>query len=158
MDPQELLAKYAPVLKQYAIPLMLSVLGLICLGYGLISFNKPKQDSQDILVNAASDQAASVKRSVSHMPEQEISVDIEGAVLKPGVYKLASDARVQDGLIAAGGMSDKADRLMIAKNLNLAAKLADGSKLYLPFTGEQVISSVGHGIGQDVLGAQSSDR
>src|SRR5438105_943079 len=96
MDLQELLAKYSPVLKRYSIPLFLASLGLICLGYGLISFNKPAQESQDILGNAASDQAsaksdlaAGVKRSISRVLEKQITVDIEGAVLKPGVYKLS---------------------------------------------------------------------
>lgn len=63
-----------------------------------------------------------------------IKVDVEGEVIKPGVYELESDARVQDGLIAAGGLSSHADR----NALNLAAKLADGMKIYVPAVGEEM--------------------
>ena len=59
-------------------------------------------------------------------------VDVSGAVVRPGVYSLASDARIQDALIAAGGLSDLADRDWVTKKLNLANKLADGVKIYIP--------------------------
>jgi competence protein ComEA len=65
-----------------------------------------------------------------------ILVDVEGAVVKPGVYKLPVESRIQDGLIAAGGLSAKADREYVAKTLNLAIKLTDGTKIFIPTLGE----------------------
>lgn len=65
-----------------------------------------------------------------------IKVDIEGAVVKPGLYEVLADARIQDILISAGGLSPKADREYVAKNVNLAARLNDGAKIYIPFAGE----------------------
>src|SRR5258706_10926313 len=65
-----------------------------------------------------------------------MQVDVEGAVVNPGVYKLSQNARVQDGLIAAGGLSAVADREAVAKSLNLAAKLSDGIKIYVPKIGD----------------------
>lgn len=65
-----------------------------------------------------------------------IKVDIEGAVERPDVYVLDTDSRVQDLLLAAGGLSVKADRMWVAKNVNLAAKLTDGAKIYIPVSGE----------------------
>lgn len=59
-------------------------------------------------------------------------VDIEGAVQHPGVYTLAGDARIKDALIAAGGLADDADRDTFAKTVNLAQKVNDGAKLYIP--------------------------
>ena len=63
---------------------------------------------------------------------EKIHVDIEGAVLNPGVYELPFSSRVQDLLISAGGLSKEADREWTAKNLNKAAKLKDGEKFYIP--------------------------
>ena len=66
----------------------------------------------------------------------EVFVDVGGAVEKPGVYSLKSDSRVNDVLVLAGGFSDKADNNWVSKNLNLAQKVVDGQKLYIPFEGE----------------------
>jgi len=66
----------------------------------------------------------------------KIKIDIAGAIVNPGVYELPKDSRVEDALNAAGGLSDQADRDWVAKNLNLAAKLHDGDKLYIPRVGE----------------------
>ena len=68
----------------------------------------------------------------------KIKVDVEGEVIKPGVYELSNDARVQDALIAAGGLTSDASR----KAINLAAKIADGQKIYVPAIGETVSANV----------------
>jgi competence protein ComEA len=60
-----------------------------------------------------------------------IFVDVSGAVQKPGLYQLNSHSRVNDALVAAGGLSLSADREWLAKNLNLAALLKDGQKIYI---------------------------
>jgi competence protein ComEA len=67
----------------------------------------------------------------------EIVVEIAGEVEKPGVYKLEKDARVEDLLIAAGGISSAADREWIERSLNRAAKLLDGQKIFIPVVGQQ---------------------
>lgn len=59
-----------------------------------------------------------------------IRVDVEGAVNKPGVHRVASDGRVEDALREAGGLNKEADRERIAETINLAAKLIDGQKIY----------------------------
>lgn len=61
-----------------------------------------------------------------------IAVHISGQVDSPGVYYLAPGSRVQDALLAAGGCTDQAD----ADQINLAARLNDGQKLYIPAKGE----------------------
>lgn len=72
----------------------------------------------------------------------KIRVDIGGAVFRPGVFELENEARVQEALILAGGLSSSADRSWVAKNLNLAAKLADGAKIYIPQTGERTLGGL----------------
>jgi len=66
-----------------------------------------------------------------------ILVDVEGAVTHPGVYRLSQDARVDDALAAAGGMTRQADMEAVARGVNRAAVLSDGAKLYIPSLGEQ---------------------
>jgi competence protein ComEA len=65
-------------------------------------------------------------------PPPLIVVDVEGAVARPGVVRLASGARVADALAAAGGTTTDADPAA----LNKAAALRDGSRVYVPRYGE----------------------
>ncbi len=61
-----------------------------------------------------------------------VVVHVAGAVAQPGVYRLVGDARVADALDAAGGPSADAD----LDALNLAARLADAERVYVPRRGE----------------------
>lgn len=63
---------------------------------------------------------------------QELLVDVSGAVVKSGVYRLPFGSRVDDAIIAAGGMTKEADVEKIASSINRAAKLSDGAKVYIP--------------------------
>ena len=66
----------------------------------------------------------------------KLVADVAGAVIKPGVYELKAGARINEALIAAGGLGEAADREWVEKNLNLAAKVTDGQKIYIPSEGE----------------------
>ncbi|HEV3495839.1 MAG TPA: helix-hairpin-helix domain-containing protein [Actinomycetes bacterium] len=63
-----------------------------------------------------------------------VTVHAAGAVASPGIYALASGARVADVVTAAGGPLAEAD----LDRLNLAAKLADGDRVYVPRKGESL--------------------
>lgn len=62
----------------------------------------------------------------------EVTIDISGEVKKPGVYKLQIGSILDDVLIKAGGLTDKANLDWIEQNLNKAEKLYDGQKIYIP--------------------------
>lgn len=112
-------------------------LGMIFLGVGLIQLLVHKDSA--VKIESASDvKGATTVKEVA----TKISIDIEGAVIKPGVYDLNSTARLKDALAAAGGLSDEADREYVAKGLNLAQRLSDGVKIYIPSVGEKVEASV----------------
>ena len=66
--------------------------------------------------------------------EPSIVVDVAGAVVHPGVYRLAAGSRIADGLTAAGGATDDADLAA----LNKAAPVRDGQRVYVPRPGETV--------------------
>lgn len=68
-------------------------------------------------------------------------VHIDGAVAMPGVYRVEGESpRIDDVVSMAGGLLPDAD----TTNVNLAAVVADGSKVHIPLLGES---------GAEVLGA-----
>lgn len=74
--------------------------------------------------------------------KQFLTVDVEGAVLNPGVYKLPFGSRVDDAIKVAGGLTSSADLQTISTSTNRAAKLVDGAKIFFPQTGSADLPSV----------------
>ncbi len=80
--------------------------------------------------------------SVSESPlDTGVVVDVQGAVLRPGVHRLVAGSRVGDAIAAAGGYSSQVDIDGAAALLNLAAPLADGAKVHVPSRGEAATGS-----------------
>lgn len=65
--------------------------------------------------------------------EQQVIVDVKGAVARPSIYTLAPTQRVHDAILMAGGLLEHAS----TKYINLAERLADGMVIYVP-TEEEV--------------------
>lgn len=102
------------------------VLGILFLVVGYIIFNSKVFEGTKIEVLGTTEAEV----------ENDLIIEISGAVEKPGVYKLKFDSRVDDLLVLAGGLSALADRLWVEKNINRALKLVDGQKVYIPNIGE----------------------
>lgn len=129
-----------------------AITGLLLIGFGVFFFFKPFWQGPEIQVLEASTSAGQTN-SVG-----KITAEISGSVVKPGVYELLANERVERLLILAGGFSQNADRGWIAKNLNQAAKVMDGQKIYIPKQGEVEISSTSRASStgsSGVLGAQN---
>ncbi|MBV9935541.1 MAG: helix-hairpin-helix domain-containing protein [Actinobacteria bacterium] len=75
--------------------------------------------------------------------EAPVVVAAAGAVVTPGLYKVAGGARVADVLNAAGGPTPDAD----VDQLNLALKVSDGDRVYVPRKGEAPPPAAGIGGG-----------
>jgi competence protein ComEA len=72
----------------------------------------------------------------SPVPVGDVLVDVEGAVMQPGLHRLPVGARIGDAITAAGGYSPQIDISAAAAELNLAALLSDGSKVLVPIRGD----------------------
>src|SRR3954453_20833474 len=66
-----------------------------------------------------------------------VTVDVAGAVRRPGVYRLPARARVVDAVRKAGGARRPAD----LGALTLAAKLGDGRQVLVPVRGAATAAS-----------------
>lgn len=120
------------ILTKFRYPFLILLVGLILIGGGFF-FLKSGLSGNGTKVEVLS----ATDTNAGPGSQQGLTVEITGEVIKPGVYKLPNDSRVDDLLIAAGGFSIKADREWTDKYLNRAAKLIDAQKVYIPRTGEQ---------------------
>jgi len=98
----------------------------------------PPGPPTETLLPMASDvsSTATPSSSSSAVPATtEVVVHAAGAVVHPGVYELPAGARVTDLIDAAGGATPDAD----LDQLNLAAPVTDGERVYVPRVGETVV-------------------
>lgn len=83
----------------------------------------------------------------------KVVVYICGAVCNPGVYELFEGERVSDAVSCAGGLMDNAD----LSYTNLAERIADGEKIYIP-TQEEVLKMQESNMVEQVLEEHLSKR
>lgn len=65
----------------------------------------------------------------------KIYVEIKGSIAQPNVYQVAADARINDLVKLAGGLTKDAD----SRQINLAQPLQDGMSIYVPKKGEDLL-------------------
>jgi competence protein ComEA len=119
-------------LQKYKVPVGIGLVGILLIGIGGLAYFKMFQPQEKIEIISSEEEEG----------EKSIFCDIAGGVEKPGMYELAFGSRVEDLLIAAGGLSGEADREWVERNLNRAQKLIDGTKIYVPEQSESSSSSV----------------
>ncbi|MBU1127434.1 ComEA family DNA-binding protein [Patescibacteria group bacterium] len=105
--------------QQYRLPFLFGLFGVLVLSIGIFTALYFSRTSSSIEI-------------VGIEEEEMIFVDLAGAILKPGVYELPFGSRYKDLLYRSGGLSALADRDWVEKNINLAEKLEDGIKVYIP--------------------------
>ena len=129
--------------KQYKIALGLGLLGAIVAGFILLQGrDQGVTDVQQLTEQTSSsssykDEKSNKSNEISQADteDQLVTVDVKGAVKKPGVYQLQSNSRVHDALEKAGGMTEEAD----LKSINQAQKLSDEAVVYVAKVGENAV-------------------
>ncbi|HEM6093542.1 ComEA family DNA-binding protein [Streptococcus suis] len=131
---------YIEMLKEYKWQIALPAVAGLLLTTFLI-FSQPAKSDQTGLTDlpqteqtsSSSDLVEETSIEVSEEPSQLV-VDVKGAVVKPGLYTLEADARVNDAVEAAGGLTSQAD----PKSINLAQKLSDEAVVYVASKDENI--------------------
>ncbi len=103
--------------------------------------NKNYEKSEFLDINTAELSSNKIKsKNSNEIPiekeeeeNKEIIIHISGAVKNPGILKMDSSKRIVDAVELAGGATNDAD----LDRVNLAAKLHDEEKVYIPKFGEE---------------------
>ncbi|WP_105150286.1 helix-hairpin-helix domain-containing protein [Streptococcus suis] len=131
---------YIEMLKEYKWQIALPAVAGLLMAMFLI-FSQPAKSDQTGLTDfpqleqtsSSSDLVEETSTEASEEPTQLV-VDVKGAVVKPGLYTLEADARVNDAVEAAGGLTSQAD----PKSINLAQKLSDEAVVYVASKDENI--------------------
>lgn len=99
---------------------------------GVSSDEKLSEDGKERRTDLNEDESKSSQDEKGENPV--ILVHIAGQVNSPGLLKLKEGDRVYDAIELAGGLKNEAD----LGRINLARKLADEEKVYIPKLGEEL--------------------
>lgn len=115
----------------YRLPLIILAIGGLLLILGL-SQSKPNEPEDNLIL---------LTESTSATASANLVVDVSGAVVSPGVFRLTQGSRIADALEAAGGLAPEADADYVARQVNQAQLLEDGQKVFIAAkTGREVSS------------------
>lgn len=128
------------VFRIYRIPILLGGLSVALIAVSVIILVKSTQTETPIQFSRTDEQTEVSTLGSESANFKAILADIEGAVLRPGIVSLPAGSRVEDAIVAAGGLAGNADEQYIAQNINRALKVADGMKVYIPEAGEDPTS------------------
>ncbi len=106
----------------------------------IFSITGCKDNSEELLRFKMSEDELEQEDTIEEKSEKKdelLIVHVSGSVKRAGVYQLEKDKRIIDAIEKAGGMLEEAD----SDALNLAEKIKDGMKIYVPKKGEKPTTS-----------------
>jgi competence protein ComEA len=99
---------------------------------GAVLFATQRPTPAPIVIRSITPPATPTRAPTATPPP--IQVYVSGAVVRPGVYALPWDSRVEQAIAAAGGGTTDADLLRV----NLAQRVHDEQQIYVPHENEAV--------------------
>ncbi|MEB7453833.1 helix-hairpin-helix domain-containing protein [Lysinibacillus sphaericus] len=127
---QSLWQKYK---KSMLIPGVLIISGLFFY-FSLSSSDSSRPQEELIETIQPIEETIPMEYTAEEAVQQQVFVDIKGAVMYPGVYELQPDKRIFDAIQLAGGYIENADTQLV----NHAQKVQDEMVIYIPIKGEQL--------------------
>jgi competence protein ComEA len=89
--------------------------------------------------SAIGDRGSSPEPGSTGAVGKQLVVDVQGAVVRPGVIHLPAGSRVGDAIEAAGGFGPRVAAERVGRELNLAALLRDGDQILVPSRDDSTI-------------------
>ena len=105
---------------------------IIIIGGILIIYTINKEQNYELDENAIVETKAEESKE-TEVEKEKIIIHISGAVKKEGIVELEENSRISDAIEKAEGIKENAD----LQKINLAYKLEDGMKIYIPEKGEK---------------------
>ena len=117
--------------------ILIGIAIIVLVGFGYYKSNSDNLNKNQIqtLVDTKSTESINEKSENNTQNREDNSMtmcQIDGCVNKPGVYSFKKDDRIKDIVELAGGFTQDAD----TKSVNLAMKLKDEMKIYIPSKSE----------------------
>lgn len=134
--------------------IIIAVLSFALIGCLVMMYGKTGgKEKDDVVISAqkTGEDKSPVKNTQKAEESKDIIVDVGGAVKKPGVYHFESGDRIIDALNMAQGLNANAD----VSSINLAKKLTDEEKIYVPQKGEKTNNAPG---GTDATNTSTSGQ
>lgn len=127
-------------------------LTLLVSGYGLFIWVSGR--AQPTVGSGSEFQLTAEQGEAAGGPAATIVIHLAGAVKRPGVYRLPENARLIEGLNAAGGALPSAD----LDGLNLAQAIKDGQKIVVPVKQPLLYNQSGESAPGQPAGQMESSR
>ena len=119
--------KKSRLFKKYLIEVILILISSIVAIISIVCIiNIPKTEVLSTV------QEPNMQTDNDYKKDEKKYIDISGAVNVPGLYEASDEARLNDLIDMAGGLSEVADKNFFSRNFNLAKLVVDQEKIYIP--------------------------
>lgn len=116
-----------------------AIIVLVVVAFFAFVLGDDDDDNDQMIIDSEQQHLITGETAPAEESSGKIIVDVAGAVNSPKVVELPADSRVADAIAAAGGLTKDAD----TSQINQAAFLNDGEKIYIPEIGEEDLTSSG---------------